>query len=190
MQLMTEEQKDSVIQQAIFEMLEEPATFSNGGYTIVYQPMSYEGENGRVLAHLLEIDQEDGTMRTSLYYSRAWAYWNFIDATDEADFEIANAAMDYERKGYADGWIDTTIESSEEALAVIKSNSIPHGNAYWQGLVVRLAYNAITNADEFANMVKSGNFTQAEVQRMIDLAVGAVLSSNQFTLTGFDTIAA
>lgn len=178
---------DEILEQWIHDLLETSTTFNNGTYTVLYEPMSYrDNDGGRVLAHLVEIDQEERVVRTSRYYSRAWAYWNFIDATDKDDFEVANAAIEIEERNY----IDKTIESSEEALVVINSGSIPHDNAYWQALVVRTAYNAITNVEEFANMVRSGNHTQAEVQRMIDLAVGAVLSNPDFQLTGLETLAA
>jgi hypothetical protein len=163
-----------------------PATYSvaegDSSLTVIYQPMDYKDEHGQVLAHLIIIDGDE--IDTSKFYSRAWAYWNFIDYSS-ADFYWANLMMKQEGD-----FIDKTINWSSEALQTLRLDKIPHGNAYWQGLVVRLAYNAITNADEFANMVRSGKFTTEEVQRMLDLAAGAVLSGNQFRLQGLETIAA
>jgi hypothetical protein len=101
------------------------------------------------------------------------------------DFALADEAMLLEGD-----YLDQTINWSTEALEVIKGDAIPHSNPYWQALVVRLAYNAITSADEFADMVRSGKFTAEEVQRMLDLAAGAVLNGNQFRLQGLQTIAA
>lgn len=173
---------DLVIEQT----LAKPATFSQDSgfevYTTIYQPVNYTDEHGQVVAHLIEMG--DGEITTSKYYSRAWAYWNFMDVMGD-DFALADYAMALEGD-----YIDQTINSSTEALEVIKRDSIPHSNEYWQALVVRLAYNAITNADEFANMVRSGKFTAEEVQRMLDLAAGAVLNSNQFRLQGLETLAA
>lgn len=175
-------------EQHIDQVLATHATFTHTEgftvYTTVYQPVNYQDEHGTVVAHLIELNPEENTVTTSRYYSRAWAYWNFKDVMGD-DFALANYAMTLEGD-----YIDHTINMAEEALAVIGSDSIPHDNAYWQALVVRTAYNAITNVEEFANMVRSGNHTQAEVQRMIDLAVGAVLSNPDFQLTGLETLAA
>lgn len=150
-------------------------------YTAIYQPVNYRDEHGLVVAHLIEVTDE---LHTSKYYSRAWAYWNFMDVMGD-DFGLADYAMALEGD-----YIDHTINSSTEALTTLQRDEIPHTNPYWQGLVVRLAYNAITSADEFADMVRSGKFTAEEVQRMLDLAAGAVLNGNQFRLQGLDTIAA
>ena len=158
------------------------ATLRGEVYTTIYQPVNYRDEHGLVVAHLIEL--ADGEITTSKYYSRGWAYWNFMDVMGD-DFTLANEAMALEGD-----YIDQTINFSSEALETIKQDSIPHSNQYWQALVVRLAYNAITSADEFADMVRSGKFTADEVQRMLDLAAGAVLNGNQFRLQGLDTIAA
>jgi len=151
-------------------------------YTTIYQPVDYRDEHGQVVAHLIEL--ADGEITTSKYYSRGWAYWNFMDVMGD-DFALANEAMALEGD-----LLDHTINFSSEALETIKRDEIPHSNQYWQALVVRLAYNAITSADEFADMVRSGNFTAEEVQRMLDLAAGAVLNGNQFRLQDLQTIAA
>jgi len=150
-------------------------------YTTIYQPVNYRDEHGLVVAHLIEITDE---LHTSKYYSRGWAYWNFMDVMGD-DFGLANYAMALEGD-----YIDQTINSSTEALNTIQRDEIPHSNPYWQALVVRLAYNAITSADEFADMVRSGKFTAEQVQQMLDLAAGAVLNGNQFRLQGLETIAA
>jgi hypothetical protein len=175
-------------EQHIEQVLATHATFTHtdgfGVYTTLYQPMNYQDEHGTVVAHLVEINTEENTIYTSRYYSRAWAYWNFKDVMGD-DFALANYAMTLEGD-----YIDHTINIAEEALEVIKSGSIPHSNEYWQALVVRLAYNAITNVEEFVNMVRSGKHTAEQVQQMLDLAAGAVLSGNQFHLQDLKTIAA
>lgn len=175
-------------EQTIEQVLATHATFTHtegfSVYTTLYQPMNYQDEHGTVLAHLVEINTDENTVTTSRYYSRAWAYWNFKDVMGD-DFGLADYAMLLEGD-----YIDHTINMAEEALEVISSDSIPHSNEYWQALVVRLAYNAITNVEEFANMVRSGKHTAEEVQRMLDLAAGAVLNGNQFSLTNLKTLAA
>ena len=158
------------------------ATLRGKVYTTIYQPVNYRDEHGLVVAYLIKL--ADGEITTSKYYSRGWAYWNFMDVMGD-DFALANQAMALEGD-----YIDQTINFSSEALETIKQDAIPHSNEYWQALVVRLAYNAITSADEFADMVRSGKFTAEEVQRMLDLAAGAVLNGNQFRLQGLSTIAA
>jgi hypothetical protein len=157
-------------------------TQSGENYTVIYQPMGYWDEHGEVVAHIIEMG--DGEIETSKYYSRGWAYWNFMDVMGD-DFALADEAMLLEGD-----YLDQTINWSTEALEVIKGDAIPHSNEYWQALVVRLAYNAITSADEFADMVRSGKFTAEQVQQMLDLAAGAVLNGSQFRLQGLETIAA
>lgn len=76
----------------------------------------------------------------------------------------------------------------EAALLLINAQTIPHTNKYFQEIVVRLAYNALTNADEFAYIVEHSKFTIKEVQRMVDLAAGAVLQHPHFKTVAFDRI--
>lgn len=77
----------------------------------------------------------------------------------------------------------------EWALVQIAEDKIPHNNFYWQSLVVRTAYNMITNIEEFAYICEYSRFSQEEVQRMIDLAVGAVLSNPKYCIEAFKTYA-
>ena len=169
--------------------LNKPAVYSGvdtQGQTsfITYQPVTpYQDEHGTVVAHLLEWNSTDNELETSAYYSRAWAYWNFLDSFGD-DFEPANEAMALEAQ---QGEIDHTISLSIQATQSITQDTIPHLNPYWQSLVVRTAYAAITDIEEFANICRNSKHTQEEVQRMIDLAVGAVLSNPRFTIQGFST---
>lgn len=75
----------------------------------------------------------------------------------------------------------------EAALVQIANNTIPYNNFYWQQLVVRTAYNMIADIDEFVYICEHSRFTQQEVQKMIDLAVGAVLSNPKFCIENFNT---
>lgn len=77
----------------------------------------------------------------------------------------------------------------EAALVCIEQGNIPHDNPDWQQLVVRLAYNAITDTEEFETCIAHSRFTVEQVQSMIDLAAGAVLQHRNFRLTGFRQIA-
>ena len=169
--------------------LDKPAVHSsvdNQGNTwfVTYQPVSpYQDEHGTVVAHLTAWNSVDNEMETSAYYSKGWAYWNFMDAFGD-DFATANQAMQEEAE---QAEIDYTITLSVQATESITKDSIPHLNPYWQSLVVRTAYDAITNVEEFANICRNSKHTQEEVQRMIDLAVGAVLSNPRFSITGFKT---
>lgn len=169
--------------------LSKPAVYSGVdqlGQTsfITYQPVTpYQDEHGTVVAHLLEWNSTDNELETSAYYSRAWAYWNFMDCFGD-NFEQANEALQEEAQH---GEIDHTISLSIQATQSITQDTIPHLNPYWQSLVVRTAYDAITDIEEFANICRNSKHTQEEVQRMIDLAVGAVLSNPRFTIQGFST---
>lgn len=75
----------------------------------------------------------------------------------------------------------------EAALVQIAEDRIPHNNLYWQTLVIRTAYNMITDIEQFVYICEHSRFTQEEVQRMIDLAVGAVLSNPKFCIENFNT---
>lgn len=162
--------------------LNKPAIHQGIDEGVIYQPVKpYKDEHGTVVAHLLT--WSDGELETQTYYSRGWAYWNFLDNFSD-EFEVANQAMELEAQA---GPIDFEIGTQLEAVEAITNDRIPHANAYWKSLVVRTAYDAITNVEEFANICRNSEFTQEQVQRMIDLAVGAVLSNDRFTITGFDT---
>jgi hypothetical protein len=75
----------------------------------------------------------------------------------------------------------------EWALVQLSQDKIPHDNLYWQTLVIRTAYNLITDIEQFIYICEHSRFTQEEVQRMIDLAVGAVLSNPRFCIENFQT---
>ena len=75
----------------------------------------------------------------------------------------------------------------EAALVQISEDKIPHDNLYWQTLVIRTAYNMITNIEEFIYICEHSRFSQEEVQQVIDLAVGAVLSNPKFCIENFNT---
>lgn len=75
----------------------------------------------------------------------------------------------------------------EAALVQISEDRIPHDNLYWQTLVIRTAYNMITDIEEFVYICEHSRFSQEEVQKMIDLAVGAVLSNPKFCIENFNT---
>lgn len=76
----------------------------------------------------------------------------------------------------------------EAALVCIERGQIPADNPEWQRLVVSLAYNAITNTEEFESCIEHSRFSVADVQRMLDLAAGAVTQHPNFRLTGFQQI--
>lgn len=162
-------------------VLDKAVVYTGNGFTSIYQPVNYQDEHGTVVAHIIEYNDDE--INTSVFYSRGWAYWNFQDIFGD-DFALANEAMEQEA---ASGQIDYEIGLKTEAVEIISKNSIPHANPYWQSLVVRTAYDAITNVEEFANICRNSDKTQEEVQRMIDMAVGAVLSNPRFSITGFST---
>jgi len=76
----------------------------------------------------------------------------------------------------------------EWALVCLSQDVIPHDNLYWQTLVIRTAYNMITDIEQFIYICEHSRFTQQEVQRMIDLAVGAVLTNPKFNIENFQTV--
>lgn len=76
----------------------------------------------------------------------------------------------------------------EAALVCIERGEIPADNPEWQRLVVSLAYNAISDTENFEALIEHSRFSVADVQRMLDLAAGAVLQNPNFKLTGFQHI--
>ena len=76
----------------------------------------------------------------------------------------------------------------ETALVCIERGQIPVDNEAWQKLVVRLAYNAITDTEEFQACIAHSRFTVQDVQHMLDLAIGAVLQHPNFRITGFQQL--
>lgn len=163
------------------DILDKPSIWKDANDFVLYQPVTpHLDAHGLVVAQLVHFI--DGELETSSYYSRGWAYWNFLDIEGN-DFTIANEAMDTEEDFF--GQIDLTISLASEAVEQIAKDTIPHSNPYWQSLVVRMAYNALANHDEFVAICEQGNQSQKDVQRMIDTAIGAVLQNPDFTFAGF-----
>lgn len=106
--------------------------------------------------------------------------------TDNAEKQIWRTigAVDYE---LADEL--TNEYPFEAALVCIERGQIPADNPEWQRLVVALAYNAVTDFEEFEACIAHSRFSIQDVQRMLDLAAGAVLQHPNFRLTGFREIA-
>lgn len=166
------------------DILDKPAITTDGEDFTLYQPVTpFLDSHGLVVAQLVQYI--DGELETTSYYSRGWAYWNFLDS-DGDNFEVANEAMDTERHLFGD--IDCTITYAKETVELISSDTIPHTNPYWQMLVLRLAYGQITNSEEFNEILQHSNLTPEAIQRMLDLAAGAILQGTNFRLTGLETI--
>lgn len=77
--------------------------------------------------------------------------------------------------------LDEIVEY-EAALTLVNRGIIPTDNFYFQSVVVRLAYDAITDAVEFAWICENSRFTQEEVQKLIDTAASTVLWHKNFAL--------
>lgn len=166
------------------DIIDKPAIYRSGENFAIYQPTApFLDSHGLVVAQLIEYT--DGEIETTSYYSRGWAYWNFLDIEGD-NFEIANEAMDSER--YLFGDIDMTISFASEAVEQITAQTIPHSNPYWQMLVLRLAYGQISNSKEFNDILANSSHTPEQIQRMLDLAAGAILQGTDFRLTGLKTI--
>jgi hypothetical protein len=82
----------------------------------------------------------------------------------------------------------TDVFYYEAALVCIERGNLPLDNPAWQALVVRLAYNALTDADNFAYIIEHSRFSVSDVQRMLDLAAGEVLKHPNFSLAGFEQL--
>jgi hypothetical protein len=166
------------------DILDKLAIHRSGEYFAIYQPTApFLDSHGLVVAQLIQYS--DGELETTSYYSRGWAYWNFLDIEGD-NFDIANEAMDSER--YLFGDIDMTISFASEAVEQITTQTIPHSNPYWQMLVLRLAYGQITNGKEFNDILANSSHTPEQIQRMLDLAAGAILQGADFRLIGLKTI--
>ena len=88
----------------------------------------------------------------------------------------------------ADGLTD--VYQYEAALWAIENNMIPHNNAAWQQIVIRLAYNALTDLEEFKYFLQYSNRTVEEVQRLIDTAMFVILGNRNFKLDTFQKLIA
>jgi hypothetical protein len=80
------------------------------------------------------------------------------------------------------------LKMASKTLDEIDKNNISEIDAFWQRLVVSLAYNAITNSDFFEQLAVYSKRKLSDIQRMLDLAAGAVLQHPNFQLTGFQHI--
>lgn len=88
---------------------------------------------------------------------------------------------------YADALTD--IYRYDAAIYAIENGKIPHNNPAWQELVVRLAYNAIHDAEAFAYYLEhTPMFDRDHIQKMLDLAAFTILAHKNFTLQKFETI--
>lgn len=76
----------------------------------------------------------------------------------------------------------------EACLVEIAKGNIPTDNLYFQALVVRLAYNAITDIEEFAWIVANSRFTEKQIQEMIDLAASTVVWHKNFEIDQYVTV--
>ena len=154
-----------------------------------YKPVQpYQDAHGTVVAQLIYFDKSENELDISSYYSRAWCYWNYIDHTVESDFEDANWFIAYETEYIHPDGVDYFIDLNTEAINFIEAGQIPHNNPAWQQAVVALAYNAITDTAAFEHLIENSPVTLDQVQKMLDLAAGAVLQHPNFQLTGFQHI--
>jgi hypothetical protein len=87
-----------------------------------------------------------------------------------------------------EGMIDGTISDAERVLLWLDHGYIPTESEFWQRLVVSLAYNAITDTNFFEGLADYTWHSAASIQKMLDLAAGAVLQHPNFQLTGFQHI--
>ena len=173
-----------------YDQLNKPAiTAHDDGDWVMYKPVQpYQDAHGTVVAQLIYFDKSENELDISSYYSQAWCYWNYIDHTLEADFEDADWFIAYEQKYIYEDGLDYFIQLNTEAIDSIKAGTIPHGNPAWQQTVVALAYNAITDTAAFDYLIENSPVTGQQVQKMLDLAAGAVLQHPNFRLTGFQQI--
>lgn len=79
-------------------------------------------------------------------------------------------------------YVTDGVYEYEAALVEIAKGNIPKDNIYFQALVVRLAYNAITNIEEFEWIVANSRFTEKDIQQMIDLAASQVVWHKNFVI--------
>lgn len=99
-------------------------------------------------------------------------------------WKLANDPKSYDAIDY----VTDGVYYYEAALIEIAKGNIPTDNIYFQALIVRLAYNAITNADEFAWIVANSRFTEKDIQEMIDLAASMVVWHKNFQIDTYLTI--
>lgn len=154
---------------------------------ILYNPVKpFQDDHGLVVAQTIQLE-DDGEVTTHNYYSRAWAYWNFIDGTH---FELTEAdeLMRLEASMMPDGLIDGKISEGERVLMWLDHGLIPLKSEFWQRLVVSLAYNTITNSEFLYDLAENTWYGPQAVQAMLDKAAGEVLKHPNFNLAGFEQL--
>ncbi len=153
----------------------------------LYNPVKpFTDDHGLVVAQTIYLE-EDGELHIDNYYSRAWAYWNFIDGTHFKLTE-ANELMLLEASMMPDGLVDGKITSAERVLMWLDHGLIPLKSEFWQRLVVSLAYNAITDSEFLTDLAANTWYGVEAVQAMLDKAAGEVLKHPNFSLAGFEQL--
>jgi hypothetical protein len=100
--------------------------------------------------------------------------------------QLATDAQSYDSIDY----VTDGVYFYEACLVEIAKGNIPTDNIYFQALVVRLAYNAITDIEEFAWIVANSRFTEKQIQEMIDLAASTVVWHKNFQIDTYLTVQA
>ena len=80
------------------------------------------------------------------------------------------------------------LQMASKTLDELDNNNVSTIDPFWQRLVVSLAYNAITNASFFEQLATYSKRPLTDIQKMLDLAAGAVLQHPNFKLTGFQQL--
>lgn len=153
----------------------------------LYNPVKpFKDDHGLVVAQTIYLE-DDGDLTINNYYSRAWAYWNFIDGTH---FELTEAdeLMRLEASMMPDGLVDGKISEAERVLMWLDHGLIPLKSEFWQRLVVALAYNAITDSEFLTDLAANTWYGVEAVQEMLDKAAGEVLKHPNFNLAGFEQL--
>lgn len=169
------------------QQLNQAHIYQQGNFFALYQPQNIETPEGTITAQVTIYSDNDLTIMK--FYSRGWAYWNFLDHTPNPEFAIADEAMETEsyllnHRGGPDQRIIM------ECLDTIQNQNIPTQNEYWQQMVVRLAYNAITENDALITAAKQAGLTPFDVQKIIDHALFTILGNQNFKLDTFQQIPA
>ena len=107
--------------------------------------------------------------------------------TREIESQLWKLATDQQSYDSID-YVTDGVYYYEAALVEISKGNIPAENIYFQSLIVRLAYNAITNVEEFAWIVANSRFTEKDIQQMIDLAASMVVWHKNFEIDTYLTV--
>lgn len=156
------------------------------GFTLYMPCKPFQDDHGQVVAQVINVHRE-GEVTKENYYSRAWAYWNFIDCTIY-DLKEADELVLLESQMMPNGQIDGTISDSETVLMWLDHGLIPTESEFWQRLVVSLAYNTITDSEFLYDLAENTWYGPESVQNMLDKAAGEVLKHPNFSLTGFEQL--